>query len=46
MLSPQKPAAVFFPISGLLIGEPQMYDTNNKRSFDMSEYEKLRCLTF
>ena len=35
----------FILISGL-IEEAEMYDTNNKRSFDLSEYKKQRCLKF
>ena len=35
----------FILISGL-IEEAELYDTNNKRSFDLSEYKKQRCLKF
>ena len=35
----------FILISGT-IDEVEMYDTNNKRSLDLSEYKKRRCLNF
>ena len=32
-------------MSGVIV-EAEMYDTNNKRSLDLSEFEKDRCLNF
>ena len=32
-------------MSGVMV-EAEMYDTNNKRSLDLSEFKKERCLNF
>ena len=36
---------LFILMTGVMV-EAEMYDTNNKRSLDMSELKKERCLNF
>ena len=40
-----QPSCFFNLIIGI-IDETEMYDTNNKRSLDLSEYKNQRCLNF